>query len=80
MTNLLKKRELLRAARYDYNFDREVYVNRHDKKVFSLEFVEDNDQGTLQEKIDENNSGGWRIYFNDAPSPSVQRELEALLG
>lgn len=47
MTELLEKRELLRTAGYKYNFNREVYVNRDDKKVFSLEFVEDHPQWEL---------------------------------
>ena len=80
MTDLLEKRNLLRTAGYNYNFDREVYVNRGDRKVFSLEFVEDHDQNELRQRIAETNASGWRFYFNEQPPPGIQRELESLLG
>lgn len=76
---MTEKRELLRTAGYTYNFNREVYVNREDKKVFSLEFVEDHAQPELRQKIAEQNVSGWRFYFKASPPPPVQRELENLL-
>jgi len=82
MDNLVRKGKLLEGAKYRYNFDRELYVNRHDRKVFSLEFVEDNDEESLRQKIAEENRGGWRFYFNAEPSPTIkqalQHELESL--
>ena len=82
MSPLLEKRELLQSAGYRYNFDREVYVNREARKVFSLEFVEDNQEEVLRKMIREENGDGWHFYFNAQPSPAIrqtlQRELEAL--
>jgi len=81
MTNLLAKRQILQNAGYVYNFDREVYVNRKAKKVFSLEFVEDNSEDDLRTRIDEDPGGqAWRFYFNAEPSKAVQEELEEILG
>ena len=82
MTNLLEKRELLTNASYRYNFDREIYVNRSARKVFSLEFIEDHGEDELRRLIQAENREGWSFYFNAAPSLSVkqalQREIEAL--
>lgn len=76
MTDLLMKAELLGNANYRYNFDREIYVNRGDRKVFSLEFVEDRDKDTLRQMIDEKNGAGWHFYFNSEPSPTIKQGLE----
>jgi len=82
MDELVRKGKLLEGAQYRYHFDRELYVNRDARKVFSLEFVEDNDEAELRQLIDMENRGGWLFYFNAPPSPTVkqalQRELEAL--
>lgn len=81
MTALATKSRVLEDAGYVYNFDRQAYVNRGAKKIFSIEFVEDHSADVLQERISDNNSGrGWQIYFNTEPSPSIRRQLEAVLG
>ena len=81
MTKLAKQRELLKQAGYAYSFDREVYYNNQTKKVFSLEFIEDNSADELEECIGENTDGkNWRFYFNAAPSASARQELEIVLG
>jgi len=81
MTALATKSRILEDADYVYNFDRQAYVNRGAKKIFSIEFVEDHSAGVLQDRISDNNSGpGWQIYFNTEPSQSVRRELENVLG
>jgi hypothetical protein len=71
---------LLEQAGYTYRFDRMVYVNPTTKKVFSVEFVEDNNECELQKCIREDGGGSkWRFYFNTPPSETVKRELESVL-
>jgi hypothetical protein len=77
---LVSKEKVLRDAGYVYNFDRMVYVNRVAKKVFSAEFVEDNDETQLRKRINEETNGSeWRFYFNKTPPAAVRRELENVL-
>lgn len=81
MKTLDTKQHLLDQAGFSYNFKREIYVNRKTKKIFSVDFVEDNDEKTLEECIREETSGKkWRFYFNTKPSEAVRREIEAVLG
>lgn len=81
MTALAAKAQLLERAGYRYNFEREIYFNRQTKKVFSVDFIEDNDEDTLEKRIQEDNcEERWKFYFNSGPPPSVQRELEKVLG
>lgn len=73
--------EALEQAGYAYFFDREIFVNRKTRKVFSMEFVEDHDEAEILKRIKENNGGGdWRFYFNSEPSAAVRRELQKELG
>ena len=81
MKTLDTKQQLLDEAGFSYNFDRKIYVNRKTKKIFSVEFVEDNDEKTLEEAIREKTNGNkWRFYFNSNPPEAVRREIEAVLG
>jgi hypothetical protein len=81
MTELLAKRNLLLEARYAYNFDRQIYINREKKKIFSLEFVEDKETEELRKRIEEDLNGeGWHFYFNAPPSMAVQKQLLETLG
>jgi hypothetical protein len=80
MTELAEKEQLLRKAGYSYQPDREVYINRKARKVFSIDFLEDHDAKEIASKIHEAASGGeWSFIFNDAPSASVRRELAKML-
>ena len=73
----MKKSELLFSANYRYNFDRDLYVNREDKKAFSLEFVDDHPEEEVRKGIEEATDGSrWRFYFDVPPSESVKRALE----
>jgi len=75
------KKDILRAANYGYNFDRQIYFNRNAKKAFSLEFVDDHSEEELVRHIAENTGGnGWIFYFRSTPSEGVRRELERVLG
>jgi len=69
----------LKNAGYRYNFDRDIYYNRIEKKAFSLEFIEDHGD-VLEQYLHQQTSGnGWHFYFNSDPPPSVKQELERLL-
>lgn len=71
---------ILEEAGYSYNFDRAVYVNRHARKAFSIEFVEDHTDEQIQARIDEHSGDDWKFYFNSDPAESVKCELEPVLG
>lgn len=75
------KQQILEDAGYFYSFDRKIYVNRNARKVFSVEFVEDNRERDLEVRIHEPapSNGEWAFYFNSDPSAAVKRELSALL-
>ncbi len=70
---------ILEEAGYSYNFDRALYINRHLKKAFSIEFVEDHTDEEIKVRMSQKSAGGWQFYFNSEPSESVKRELERIL-
>jgi hypothetical protein len=77
---LSSKGQILRDGGFIYSFDRMVYFNRAKKIVFSIEFVEDNDETELQKRIAEQSNGvDWRFYFKSPPSDAVRRELANVL-
>jgi hypothetical protein len=74
------KMDILRAAHYIYNFDRELYFNPDSKKVFSFPFLDDHGEEELVRSINENTDGGeWKFYFNFPPSERAKREIETVL-
>ena len=80
------KASLLDEAGYAYSFDRQMYVNRGTKKVFSIEFIQDSSEDEIRSCINEHTGGvGWQFYFNNSAYPdrklpdSVRRELESVL-
>lgn len=75
------KKDILKEANYWYHFDRDIFYNRDQKKAFSLEFVDDNDEAEIRRRIDAiTRENGWTFYFNSEPSEGVKRELERVLG
>jgi hypothetical protein len=77
----VSKADTLETAGYAYSFDRELYLNRKTKKVFSIDYIEDHSEEQLLNRIREKNPGpGWRFYFNGEPSPAVRHQLELVLG
>jgi len=77
----MKKSEILRRADYQYNFDRDLWVNPKVKKAFSIEFVDDKPKTEIVRRIEESTNGnGWTFYFNMDPSDGVKRVLEEVLG
>ena len=80
---LVTKGHILEGAGFVYNFYREVYFNREAKKIFSMDFIEDKDEETIEQcvrEIRESPDGRWLFYFNSPPAESVRRQLEAELG
>ena len=81
MEALKTKKQILRDAGYSYNFDREIYVNRKTKRVFSVEFIDDNSESVLEEHVrGGSTTGEWEFFFNSEPSDSVKRDLRNALG
>jgi hypothetical protein len=78
---LSKKRQILDAAGYVYDFYHEVYVHRAARKMISAWFVRDHSEEQLEACIREANRriGRWRFYCNTPPSVSVRRQLKARL-
>jgi hypothetical protein len=75
------KSQILDEAGYSYSFDRMIYVNRPARKVFSMEFVDDNTEENLQRCIDEEpTADGWHFYFTSPPSDEIRHDLENALG
>ena len=81
MTSLATKQHLLDSAGYAYNFDRQVYFSRSEKKIFSVEFIADNDEARLEQSIRENTDAReWKFYFNVPPPESVRLQVVEALG
>jgi hypothetical protein len=80
MRQFATKDQILEESGFVYNCDRAVYVNRHARKAFSIEFIEDHTDEQIKARIDEHTGNGWKFYFNSDPSPSVRCELERILG
>ena len=81
MDDLTRKAILLEDAGYRYTFDRGLYVNREEKKAFSVEFVEDRTAEEIAAGIREKTPGTeWRFFFTEGPSDGVKRELVRVLG
>jgi len=79
---LKEKMQILEAEDYLYSFEREFYINRLERKVFSVEFIEDSSEERLRAALPTPGplAGDWDFKFNTAPSPSVRRELVSILG
>jgi len=81
MPRLTDKTRRLTEAGYAYNFDRMMYINRLDKKAFSVEFIEDHPESEIQKRIQEKNDGAnWRFYTNWPIAQGIERELRRVLG
>ena len=82
MRTVATKTQILEDAGYAYSFDRESYINRSVRKIFSVEFVQDHSEPELEARINDPTPppGEWRFYFNAPPSEAVKRELVTILG
>ena len=73
----MENSEILFAANYRYNLDRDLFVNRQSKKAFSLEFVDDSSPDEIRRRIAEDTDENfWKFYFLKQPSPVVRKLLE----
>ncbi len=80
MPSQQEKTILLDQAGYAYNFDRMMYVNRTDRKAFSIEFIEDHSESTLRQKIQEPKQvEGWQFYTSAEISEGIRKELNRVL-
>jgi hypothetical protein len=80
-TDLNTKLKILEDAGYRYSFDRDLYLNPKDKKAFSIEFIEDNDEQEIAKRIREDTSQSeWLFFFVKKLSPDDKRELSRVLG
>jgi len=74
------KMQLLKGAGYTYEFDHQIYVNRKDRKIFSIEFIEDQPPEVIENRIRADApASDWSFFFNSPPSDSVKRELARVL-
>lgn len=69
------KSEILKKEGYRYHFLRGLYYNRHTKKIFSEEAVDDNPEEWLKDKISEENKYEWMFYFNTVPTAEQLNEI-----
>ena len=76
MPNSKQKKEILEKANYHYHFSRSIYLNRDNKKIFSLEAIEDNDLDWLNDKIKMvPTTNDWMFFFNEVPSEKIKKEI-----
>jgi hypothetical protein len=74
-------RDILQQANYRYNYDRDMYINRDEKKGFSLEFVADSSEDAIRTSIAEvTDKARWKFYTNLLLTEGIQQELERVLG
>ncbi len=74
------KMEILRAANYIFNFDRQLYFNRDAKKAFSFPFLDDHSEDEVLRSINERTDDSeWKFYFNFPPSERVKQEIVSTL-
>jgi hypothetical protein len=80
VTELAVKEQLLKEAGYTYRPDREAYINRRARKIFSVDFLEEHEPEEIASKIREATPGNeWTFIFNQQPTDSMKRELARLL-
>ncbi len=80
MPKLSTKVQLLETAGFKYNFDRMMFINRQDKRAFSIEFVDDKPETEIELKISEPKAKAeWEFYTNSPMSEGMKRELERVL-
>ena len=67
--------------RYLYHFDLRLYINRQEKKAFSLQFLETHSEAEIELCIKSAgaNGEGWHFFFTEPPSRSVTQQLVDLL-
>lgn len=77
-SELIELETLLKKEGFKYNSDREIYYNKKNKKIFSVEALEDHGKAWLRKCLDDSNRD-WEFYFNTKPSPAVKKEIQHVL-
>jgi len=81
MDEAIAKEQLLRTAGYYYDFYQMAYVNRKEKKIFSVEALEDHSEDWIRQRMAQpNDTGKWLFFMNQQPSPAVAKIIAARLG
>lgn len=83
MNTAIANEEMLRSAGYRYSFYFMAYVNRKDKKLFSVEALEGHSEDWIRERMEQpNESGEWMFFYtnDEQPSPAVAEAIAAQLG
>lgn len=75
MTENRTKKQLLEEYNYKYDFNREIYFNKKDKKIFSQVAIEDNNEQWLAERLGEPTKNKWTFYFNKKPSAQAEQQI-----
>ena len=79
MLHSKEKEKILREAQFHYHFERSLYFNRQQRKVFSIEAIEDHDVDWLRDRVQQQNPGDeWLFFFNTPPSDSVKIEIKKI--
>ena len=74
-SELVEREELLEGTGHRYHLIRCCYVNRSQRRVFSIEFLERHTKEELQRLIDAPATADWLFHFNEPPGDSVRRIL-----
>ena len=70
------KQQILRAAGYWSDDEREIYYNRSARKVFSVEFIDRHNEAEIEQSASKDiDACRWRFYFNSEPSETVKSEI-----
>jgi hypothetical protein len=76
LTTIAAKQNILRAAGYRSDDEREIYYNRSARKVFSVEFIDRHNEAEIEQSASKGiGACRWRFYFNSEPSETVKHEI-----
>lgn len=76
-----RKKVLLEREGYKYHFTRMVYFNRHTKKMFSQEFIDDNPaEEILRRMTAAKTNTEWEFNFNRKLSAAAKEEILSEFG
>ena len=69
------KRRMLDEKCNQYNFDRNIYFNQADKKIFTQNVVDDHDIDWFLFRLAKKNTSGWIFYSNNPIDPKVKQAI-----
>ncbi len=79
MSDRQEKINILKKNGYVYHFSRMIYINKAAKKIFSVEFIDDNGIQTIKNKINEKNTNEYQFYFSYELEKDIKKSIEAEL-